>query len=88
MVLEVLSEGTRTVDRTDKARGYRETPSIQRCVMVEQARPAATVCARARDTWTVSLLFRGDALSMPETGVEMPLDEPHAGLDLDGPPTS
>jgi Uma2 family endonuclease len=29
VVSEVLSESTQTVDRTDKAREYRETPSVQ-----------------------------------------------------------
>lgn len=88
VVFEVLSESTQMVDRTDKARECRETPSVRRYVMLEQARVAATVYAREGDAWTVTLLFRGDALSMPEIGVEVPLDELYAGLDLDGPPTA
>ena len=76
------------VDRTDKAREHREAPSVQRYVMLEQARPAATVYAREGDTWTAVLLFRGDTLAMPEIGVEIPLDELYAGLDLGEPPTS
>jgi Putative restriction endonuclease/Transposase DNA-binding len=85
VVFEVLSESTQTVDRTDKAREYRETPSIQRYVMLEQVRAAATFCARQGDTWTVSLLFRGDTLSVPEIGAEIPLDELYLGLELDEP---
>ena len=88
VVFEVLSESTQMVDRTDKAREYRETPSIRRYVMLEQARAAATVYAREGDAWTVTLLFRGDVLSMPEIGVEVPLDELYAGLDLDEPPAA
>ncbi|GAA0608272.1 hypothetical protein GCM10009416_51340 [Craurococcus roseus] len=48
-VFEVLSEGTQTVDRMDKAREYRETPSVRRYVTIEQARAAATAYARAGD---------------------------------------
>jgi len=88
VVFEVLSESTQTVDRTDKAREYRETPSVRRYVMLEQVRAAATVYAREGGTWTVTLLFRGDALSMPEIGVEIPLDELYTGLDLDEPPAT
>ena len=88
VVFEVLSAGTQTVDRTDKAREYRETPSIQRYVMLEQVRVAATVYAREGSAWTVSLAFRGDVLPMPEIGVELPLDELYAGLDLAEPPAA
>jgi Uma2 family endonuclease len=88
VVFEVMSESTGTVDRTDKAREYRETPSVQRYVMLEQARAAGTVYARAGETWTVTLLFRGDTLSMPEIGAEIPLDEFYAGLDLEVPPAA
>ena len=83
VVFEVLSESAQTVDRTDKAREYRETPSVQRYVMLEQVRAAATVYAREGSAWTVTLAFRGDVLSMPEIGVEVPLDEFYAGLDFD-----
>ena len=55
--------------------------------MLEQVRAAATVYARAGDTWTVSLAFRGDVPTMPEIGIELPLDELYVGLDLDEPPT-
>jgi Uma2 family endonuclease len=88
VVFEVMSESTQTVDRTDKAREYRETPSVQRYVMLEQARAAGTVYARAGETWTVTLLFRGDTLSMPEIGAEIPLDELYAGLNLKEPPAA
>lgn len=88
VVFEVLSESTHMVDRTDKAREYRETPSVRRYVMLEQARPAATVYAREGDAWTVSLAFAGDALPMPEIGVELPLDELYAGLEFGEPPAA
>ncbi len=88
VVIEVLSESKQTVDRTDKAREYRETPSVQRYVMLEQVRAAATVYAREGSAWTVTLAFRGDVLPMPEIGVEVPLDELYAGLDFGEPPAA
>ena len=87
VVFEVLSEGTQTVDRTDKraSTGRRRRSSARSC---SSRRAAATVYAREGDAWIVTLLFRGDTLSMPEVGAEIPLDELHTGLDLDGPPAA
>lgn len=85
-VFEVLSASTARVDRTVKAREYRETPSLRRYVMLEQGAVAATVHARDADgRWTAALLFAGDALDLPEVGVSLPLAELYQDLDLAGP---
>ena len=89
VVFEVLSDSTHSIDRGDKAREYRDTPSIQRYVMLEQGRAMATVYARSGDVWTVSLAFAGEVLPMPEIGVELPIDELYDGLDFgEAPPRS
>ena len=83
VVFEVLSPSTAGVDRIVKAREYQATPSIQRYVMLEQDGVGATVYARGRDGWTVSILDGGDAmLSLPEIGVDLPLGELYEGLDF------
>jgi hypothetical protein len=43
IVFEILSESTSYIDRIDKNREYRGTSSIQRYVILEQTKPAATV---------------------------------------------
>jgi Uma2 family endonuclease len=43
VVFEILSPSTASVDRVTKNQEYRATPSIQRYVMLEQTRIAATV---------------------------------------------
>ena len=71
VVFEVLSIGTFTADRTDKNQEYRATPSIQRYVMLEQDRIAATVFLRSGAAWTGELLFGPDAaLALPELDVD------------------
>ncbi len=66
----MLSIGTSSQDRTDKNREYRATPSIQRYVMLEQDRIAATVFSRSGDAWTGELLFGPDAvLALPEADI-------------------
>jgi hypothetical protein len=61
---------------------YRDTPSIQRCVMLEQLRPAATVFERAGEAWGGHLLIGEAVLAMPENGIAVPLAEIHAGVDF------
>jgi Uma2 family endonuclease len=80
VVFEVLSPSAASVDHIVKNQEYRDTPSIQRYVMLEQAQMAATVFSRQGDDW-VGHLVAGDAvLAMPEIGVELPLAELYEGV--------
>jgi len=82
VVFEVLSASTAATDRIAKNEEYRLTPSITRYVMLEQTSQAATVFARAGDDW-VGHVITGDALlAMPEIGVELPLPELYANINL------
>jgi Uma2 family endonuclease len=82
VVFEVLSASTAGTDRIAKNREYQATPSVQRYVMLEQDRVAATVFARAGADWVGHVLTGDEALQMPEIGIELPLSELYAGLDL------
>jgi Uma2 family endonuclease len=80
VVFEILSPTTALIDRIDKNREYRDTPSVQRYVMLEQDRQGVTVFTRTGDDW-VGHLVEGDAvLSMPEIGVDLPLSEVYEGI--------
>jgi Uma2 family endonuclease len=82
VVFEIISPSTSSIDRIIKNREYRDTPSIQRYVLLEQDRQAATVFSRDHDDW-VGHLFAGDTeLAMPEIGISVPLAELYAGVDL------
>ena len=84
VVFEVLSPSTAGVDRIVKNHEYQAAPSVQRYVMLEQDRIAATVFARAGEAWSGQLLGPGDALDMPEIGLRVPLDDLYLGIDLAG----
>ncbi len=88
VVFEVLSASTAATDRIEKNEECRLTPSIQRYVMLEQARQAATVFARTGDGWTGHVLTGDAMLAMPEIGVGLPLAEAYAGIEFatDDPP--
>jgi Uma2 family endonuclease len=80
VVFEVLSPGTATTDRIVKNQEYRDTPSVQRYVMLEQDRQAATVFARQADDWIGHVVSGGAVLAMPEIGIELPLAELYDGV--------
>ena len=88
VVFEVLSASTAATDRIEKNEECRLTPSIRRYVMLEQARRAATVFARAGGDWAGHVLTGDAVLAMPEIGVDLPLAEAFAGIAFasDDPP--
>jgi Uma2 family endonuclease len=73
VVFEILNPSTSSVDLFEKNREYRDTPSIQRHVILEQARPAATVYSRAGDHWVADFISGDMELDLPEIGVMVPL---------------
>lgn len=82
VVFEISSPTASVIDRIDKNREYRDTPSIQRYVMVEQDRQGLTVFTRANDDWVGHLIAGDTVLAMPEIGVDLPLSEIYEGLSF------
>ena len=78
VVFEELNESTSRTDRIEKVREYHATQSILRYVILEQDSIGATVLERRDGGWAASTLTEGDRLSMPEIGVEIPLEELYA----------
>ncbi len=79
VVFEVLSRSTAGVDRLVKNREYQAAPSVQRYVMLEQDRIAATVFARTGSGWSGQPLGAGD---VPDVGIRVALDGLYLGVDL------
>jgi Uma2 family endonuclease len=83
VVFEVLSPSTASIDIGAKNEEYRDTPSVQRYVMLAQDRQFATVFARVDNDW-VGHIVSGDAiLGMPEIGIGLPLAELYEGLSFE-----
>lgn len=83
VIFEVISPSTSGTDRIVKTREYQATPSVQRYVILEQDRIAATVFARAAGDWVGHVLADDAILVMREIGVELPLTEFYDGLVFD-----
>jgi len=75
VVFEILSPSTAAIDRVVKNEEYRDTPSIQRYVMLELDRQAATVFSRVANDWVGHVMSGDVILAMPEIGIELPLAE-------------
>ncbi len=84
VVFEVLSPTTASTDIGVKNQEYRDTPSIQRYVMLSQDDQRATVFARAGDDWVGRIVAADDVLEMPEIGIEVPLAELYEGVSFVG----
>ena len=85
LIIEVLSPSTEIYDRGEKFRQYLQLDSLQEYVLVSQhVRRVETYFRQPDGTW----LFRNAAegsVPLPSIGVELPLDEIYAGVEL--PPT-
>ena len=69
-------------DRIEKNEEYRATASIQRYVMLEQTRQAATVFSRMGDDWVGHVLIGDVSLAMPEIQVDLPLSAFYSGIEF------
>ena len=83
VVFEVQSPSTASTDIGAKNEEYRDTPSIQRYVMLAQDRQHATVFARVGDDWVGHIASGTAVLDMPEIGIEVPLAELHEGTTFE-----
>lgn len=82
VVFEIISPSTSGVDRIIKNQENRDTPSIQRYVILEQDRQAATVFSRDHGDWAGHVISGETDLSMPEIGITVPQTELYAGVEL------
>lgn len=84
---EVLSRTTARTDRVQKNAEYRATPSISHYVLLEQTAAEATIFSRSGEHWLSELAIGIEAsINLPALGVELPLVEIYADIDLSGEP--
>lgn len=88
VAFEVISPGSDRNDRIVKLRDYGAVRSIRRYVIVEQSSIGLTVFYRAESetAWNAKALIAGDALPMPEIGIELPVVELYEAIDFSDAP--
>ncbi len=90
VIIEVLSTETERTDRREKAIAYRQIPTVEAYVLVEQERMAATILRRTEPGWRSDVIEgRGSILKLLGIGVEIPLERiyertPVAGARVSG----
>jgi Uma2 family endonuclease len=60
LIVEVLSPSTERTDRGEKALNYREIPTLEEYVLIDQRKLEVTLCRRS-DDWRPQVLTRPDA---------------------------
>lgn len=74
IIIEVLSESTSELDRTEKLRNYRTIPSLEQYVLVEQLEVLAEVYSKQTDgSWRHEIVRDGASLEFPALNIEIPL---------------
>lgn len=58
LVIEVLSPNTESYDRGDKFRKYRQIPTLQEYVLIQQKQPIIEIYERKNDLWAITV-FEG-----------------------------
>lgn len=86
VVFEVLSDGSANDDLVLKNAEYRATPSIQRYVILQQTHAGAIVFTRKAEDWVTEIVNDKGVLLMPEIGIEIPMAEIYADIDLTAEP--
>jgi Uma2 family endonuclease len=83
VVFEILSPSTWNTDLGAKNQEYRDTPSIQRYVILHQDRQQATVFERVAEDWVGHIFIDDAVLAMPEIDIEVPLTELYDGVTFE-----
>ncbi|MFN8395270.1 MAG: Uma2 family endonuclease [Bacteroidia bacterium] len=88
IVVEVLSEGTRHRDQGLKHFYYRQIPSLQEFITIEQNYPFVTVHWRnSNDQWVIDLYASiDDHVRIPSLGLSIAMKDIYANAELSDPP--
>ncbi|MBX2799856.1 MAG: Uma2 family endonuclease [Myxococcales bacterium] len=83
VIVEVLSDSTRTYDRTEKLERYKTIPSLRHVVLVEQDAPDVEVWSRSDAGWsrTVHVAGTDPTIRLPGIGVELDAGELYEGAE-------
>jgi Uma2 family endonuclease len=84
IAFEVVSPSSAKLDRQVKLREYLAVPSLRRYVILESEFASAGVFARSKgdEGWTASAVAMGEALALPEIGLEIPMAEIYEDCDI------
>jgi Uma2 family endonuclease len=84
IIVEVLSPGTATYDRTKKLKYYRQIPSLQEYVLVDSEEIAVEVYRRGEGKmWLYYEYEAGEAIALESIGFECGIDLLYEGVSFE-----
>ncbi len=86
LLIEILSDSTRSFDLGEKADRYSQLPSCRELWLVDSTRPWVRLWRRAGDLWTVTLPITEGRFRSEVLAAEIDLTELYAGSGLLDPP--
>lgn len=76
LVVEVLSQGTEKLDRTEKLETYRSSPTLQQYWLVHQGGKRIVVHSKGADEWTSEVVSSGWlCVELPSGALKVSVDE-------------
>lgn len=82
LIVEVLSDSTRSFDLGEKADRYSQLPSCREIWLVDSTRPWMRLWRRAGELWTVTLPIFEGSFPSEVLGTSIPLAELYRGTDF------
>ncbi|MEZ4776282.1 MAG: Uma2 family endonuclease [Bacteroidia bacterium] len=84
LVVEILSEGTESLDRGEKFWAYRQLPSLREYVLVSQHKVLIEVFSRTEDdTWRIQTLSESDqTVELPSLGIKLSVADIYFGMEF------
>lgn len=79
LIVEVLSDSTRDLDRREKLWAYQSLPSLQGYLLVDTAARAARLYTRSAGGWQEEFWEEGGEIHLPCVDVVLTLDEVYEG---------
>ena len=81
LIVEVMSASTKTYDKTFKLQQYKNIPTLQEYVMVEQNTQLVEVVSRL-DGWQPHYYELGDSFMLQSVGLKMSVAEVYDGIKM------
>ena len=85
LIVEVLSPSTEKEDRTAKLDFYKALPSVRAILLVWQDKRRVQLHVREQPRWPAQDFTGAGVVALEDLGVELPLDEIYAGVELPSP---
>ncbi len=80
VIFEVLAESTERFDRGAKARGYREIPTLQACVLLSVDEARIERCVRTAAGWLLTEVADGESLVLDPIEASLGVREIYEGV--------